>query len=93
MTATNIQIMEEMAEIKTLELIAKASVCTNRSDRCNRPARPVYMALPTGHRSTGPTGSQDRTDRSPPPPPEIDFQANIVYQSLNPNHICDGKKI
>ena len=38
-----------------------------RSDRCNRPIRPVCMALwPAQCRATGQTGVKDRSDRSPP---------------------------
>ena len=43
MTATDIRIMEESAENKTFERIVQGSVCINRSDRCNRPVRPIYM--------------------------------------------------
>ena len=71
MTATNIRIMEEIAENKLFEHDLEASVC----------AQPVRPGQPTGQtglhdyawalrRSTGQTGGQDRSDRFPA---EINF--------------------
>ena len=59
LTATNIRIMEEIAENKLFGLIGHGFVCTNRSDR----SAWRYAVL---RGSTGQTGGQNRSDRSNP---------------------------
>ena len=71
MTATNIRIMKEISKNKLFGHNLGASVCA-------QPVRPVQPTGQTGlhgsawalRRSTGQTGGQDRSDRSPA---EINF--------------------
>ena len=70
MTATNIRIMEEIAENKLFEHDLEATVCAQPA----QPVRPVQETGETGLHGlqdtargpTGQTGVKDRSDRSPP---------------------------
>ena len=91
MTATIIRIMEESAENKTFQRLVQGSVCTNRSDRCKKPVRPVCMVLwPARRRATGQTGGQDRSDRSPT---EITSKSKLCTNPLNQHINCNLKII